>query len=658
MNTIRNRLLTLALIACTTASFAIEGLKLTIRCPDVVLSWPSTNDETYIVQYRPTLDTNSTWTTLTNFLPAKVGTNITTFVHSNRVDCPPGQVFGMMQAGSGSGATLMSAAALLSDEEKQAIRMLREEVRLKILLAAAAAKGREPYPWELLGQPPLPWDQEAIKSGLAFAESGSGSISSEDANGPQPDGGGDGGGGEPGCGFYRVVRNSVHLVGITNGMVVSGTLIIPVEVGHDEGDLTGVSLTEDGAAISPEVSLSAPFQSLPTFALDTTRMSNGVHTIAGHASWAVTNQPLPYFDADSPLVEIIVSNIISFPDWMPTFGQDYDACLFTAQSAIPNVDWLMDIYDSQDAYIGTVGDTTTDGTFGFAWNLIGPGNVRHDDDFFYAVVTVTPTGQSGGGGSAATPVTVKNKDRWTNRGEWVVANQLAWSEDNGWVGGDNLDRMTDDFVNAAETFGMTVLPTHPYQEAARIHFSAPGDPQPTADWLAFRQALYHPNSRNVFYSGHGGTGGIGYNLSNTNVSIPVTEIANMLHTVPAGQTNRHNYRFVFLDGCETATSSKLAEAFGVVPRKNVPVEYYSASGERRSAFIGWNKSPAGGYANHLVNTDHWKFIQSFMFRLSTGEGVRSALNNAPGGPIPNGINPNHLTVYGYAELGYLQGNNN
>lgn len=51
------------LFAATTQVFAIEGLKLQIRCPDVVLSWPSTNDETYLVQYRETLSTNTPWET-------------------------------------------------------------------------------------------------------------------------------------------------------------------------------------------------------------------------------------------------------------------------------------------------------------------------------------------------------------------------------------------------------------------------------------------------------------------------------------------------------------------------------------------------------------------------------------------------------------------
>src|SRR5437764_11505966 len=77
--------------------FAIEALKISVVCPDVVLSWPSTNAETYIVQYRPTLNTNDPWVTLTNSLPAALNTNWTTFVHASVTECP--------QAGEGGGGS-------------------------------------------------------------------------------------------------------------------------------------------------------------------------------------------------------------------------------------------------------------------------------------------------------------------------------------------------------------------------------------------------------------------------------------------------------------------------------------------------------------------------------------------------------------------------
>jgi hypothetical protein len=50
---------------------AIEGLKLAVQCPDVILSWPSVEGETYIVQCRQPLSTNAPWVTLADWLPAQ-----------------------------------------------------------------------------------------------------------------------------------------------------------------------------------------------------------------------------------------------------------------------------------------------------------------------------------------------------------------------------------------------------------------------------------------------------------------------------------------------------------------------------------------------------------------------------------------------------------
>jgi len=95
----------LILLTSTVQTFGIEGLKLSVHCPDVWLTWPSVDGETYIVQYRETLGTNTPWITLTNSLPADSATNTTIFVHSNRVDCPTGQIFGMMFSGGGGGGS-------------------------------------------------------------------------------------------------------------------------------------------------------------------------------------------------------------------------------------------------------------------------------------------------------------------------------------------------------------------------------------------------------------------------------------------------------------------------------------------------------------------------------------------------------------------------
>jgi hypothetical protein len=381
-----------------------------------------------------------------------------------------------------------------------------------------------------------------------------------------------------------------------------------------------------------------------------------VHQVYACASWYVTNSDEPYLQATSPPVTIVVSNEISFPNWMPEFGQLYDSLYITAQSAHADADWYIDVYGAGTNYIGTLGGHTYDGNIEVVWDLVGPPpafNVYSNEPYFDLVfATAFDDAVQGPGSAVAGPKRpLKNWDLWAAPGDWVVANQLYWEN---WVGGENLNTMTDGFAEMAQGFGRTVRPTDPTGEGFRLHYN---DALEVSSWQSFRQALSHPNSRNLFYSGHGGNGGIGYDRGNTNVHIKRCEIEAMLHTVPAGQTNRHAFRFVFLDGCETA-SGHLPEAFGIIRRKDLPHSYYDNAGLRRSTFVGWNKSPAIGLSGRYVSTDHWKFIQNFQYLWNTGTGVREALNganrNGPGGM--NNVNPNHLTVFGCVDLGPNQHN--
>jgi len=90
-----------ALVCCLSSrSLAIEGLKLKIVSTNVVLSWPSAPSETYLIQYRHTLSTTDSWTTLADYYPPDYsGTNITYFEDTNMVDCG----CGVSGSSSGSG---------------------------------------------------------------------------------------------------------------------------------------------------------------------------------------------------------------------------------------------------------------------------------------------------------------------------------------------------------------------------------------------------------------------------------------------------------------------------------------------------------------------------------------------------------------------------
>jgi hypothetical protein len=445
----------------------------------------------------------------------------------------------------------------------------------------------------------------------------------------------------PETGFYRVVRRGAHLYGITNGMTFSGIVAIPIEVGNDSGSLIALSARENGSPVGNSQA-AAPFHGPLQVMLDTTTMANGTHAITAFASWNSGFDIEDWGDgpdAESPEVSVNVYNEITFPNWIEHYGELYNAVLITAQSAHTDADWHVDVYGSDAGYIGTFSGHTYDGNIYGWWNLVGPppASITYTNERYFDFVFTTVYSQSVAGNgpepesatSTATKRTYKQADNWTGSGMWVVANQQAWE---GFVGHEELDLASDGFTQLAEGIGLTVRPSHQSGESFRIQFGN-GVLLSTreAQWASMRSALFHPESRNVFYFGHGastqiGAGG-GTAGTGTNLCIPATEIAARLHTMPAGQTNRHGYRFVFLFGCETA-SGTLPESFGIIHRENVNMNDYINDALTPGAFVGWNKEQAAGIAS-MTFMDDVHYLQHFQLGWTLyGFGVNEALDRA------------------------------
>jgi hypothetical protein len=437
-------------------------------------------------------------------------------------------------------------------------------------------------------------------------------------------------------GFYRVVRDGAYIVGLTNGTIWSGTVTLPVELGNASGSVSTLSLTENGTPVGNSVQ-TAPAIVPSKLVVDTTQMSNGVHQVSASARWDDTNGNL--WEADSPPVTVTVSNEISYPNWMPSFGELGNSLLIRATSAHTNVDWYIDVYDSHYSYIGTFGGHTPDGDIQVSWNLVGPDGVAHTNDNFFIFEISTPYIDP------VTPPTYKVTDPWSGPGAWVIVAQHAFDN---FVGSDDLYDELDGFVSGARS-SFTVLPNPDSNgHAFGISFQ---DASENSDWATFRQALYNPASRNLIYFGHGGPTGIGHNTSNTNQFIPAAEIANVLHTNP-GQTNRHAFRLVFLDGCSTAKGT-LPESFGIIHREGVPdIDYYNAS-LRPSAFVGWSVDKYIGVLNNGINYGHIYFIQNIEYWLANGRTIADSISLGSTGPFSVfGVGTSSFIIFGYGDLSF------
>ncbi len=596
-------------------SHAIEGLTIQPQNGNIVLTWPSTSASTYIVQYRDAFDTNHPWQTLQSGLSGDDGT--TSYTDPGRFPIPPA---------GGSGQTMATRSTTLATD------------------ATATDTG--------IIMPPLPPGMTLGSDGtvtlapmgrMATAYAGlpsPGPIGQSNTNPPVP----------PTYRFYRVVATGFSIIGVNNGDTVSGTISIAVEYGDVSGDVSTLTLNDDNGSIAPQ--LCAPFTSVPTFTIDTTQMSNGVHQIYASASWSVPSQN---DDGSTETlcsipITINVSNEISFPAWLPEYGDysDYvgNALFFSATSAHAVAGYMIDVYNGEDSYIGTWQGQITNGLIQFWWDLNGPGGlpVPNNQAFTFVVTTSYAAGTS----SAVAPKTYKQTDPWIGIGDWVVANQQAWEN---YLGAENLDTVADSFVQAAQADGsLTVRPTPNVDTAFRINFgSGYSDSTRNSQWSTFRSALYDPNSRNLFYLGHGAFEGLGAS-GDTNKFITASEIAGQLHTIPIGQTNRHAFRFVFLDRCATS-DGRMPEAFGIQHKEGIPLSTFYSSSKRPCTFVGWNTEKWIGIQNNVVLDDHWKFVQYFQLNWIT-HGVKSAFDIASKKSDVQMIHYSTLKIFGYPDLPY------
>jgi hypothetical protein len=633
------------LLASNIHTFAIEGLQLSLQCSNVVLSWPCLDDgsETFIVQYRQTLDPGTPWQTLESYLYSVWGTNMMYYVHSGVVQNPNcgGDSLNAMKSSESS------AARAFSPFDLGVPLATRADGTGSIVPLGLYPPGFDMSGFLIFDPATSDWLQGSQYSRDALTLDGPLDPGPLDGPGPM-----DGPGDPPETGFYRVVRVGPHMVGITNGMTLSGVWQIPVEVGSPDGQLVTLTLTENGSPVGEDSIHVAPFElPVPLVTLDTTRMSNGAHDIAAIARWQIggsTNEENGgFFEADCPPISVVVSNEISFPNWMPSFGELDNTLLISAQSAHTDTDWWIDIYGANAGYIGTFSGHTTDGNIYGYWDLFGPPpyNVHYTNEPWFQFKVSTPYIDP------PSPKSYKITDPWPSPGGWVIVAQHAFDNV---LDHETLYEELDGFIMGAQASGYAVRPNPQDGHAFPIRFQ---DSNATSDWAAFRQALYHPLSRNLVYLGHGGPNGLGYDQGNTNRSILASQIQTNLHTIPAGQTNRHGYRMVILDGCSTAAGT-MPESFGIIHRENVPGIDYANASMRPSAFAGWSADKWVGFLNGAaINYDHVNFIIHIQQELANGNGIRAAIDAAGRYPDVHLVNTSEMKVFGLWGLTFWAYNN-
>jgi hypothetical protein len=639
MKTIKGAVLLFGMLyASVVQTLAVEELKVSVQCTNVVLSWPCLDDgsESFIIQYRPTLSATDTWQTLEMSLPSVWGTNTMFYTHygviTNPVNC------------NGDGLAMMAIS-----EESETVSS--EPVATPLTGGDSAPVKLFPTGFDFSNFVICVPGTEGFLSGNEFMQANS--IDPNDSGEPL---GGGGTNTPPNIGFYRVVRVGPHMMGITNNMLLTGTVNIPLEIGNAQGELTSVSLTENGASLTTDTIHTAPFElPLPVMALNTTLLSNGIHQIAAIARWDLpmddTNETGGgSFEVDCPPITVMVSNEISFPNWFSHFGDLYPNLVMTAESLHTNVDWYADVYGANAGYIGTFGGHTTNGNIYVSWNLVGPppDYIEYTNEPWFQFEISTPYIDP------PSPKTYKQNDPWKNGpGGWVMVAQHAFDF---MTDSETLYAEIDGFIGMIQGQGLTIRPS-PVNNNANAFPIRFHDDAADGDWNQFRAAVTNANSRNLVYFGHGGPNGLGYDQKNPHRSLLSKDIAQYLHTIPAGQTNRHAYRMVLVDGCSTAAGN-LPESFGIAHKENVPRQEYADAGLRMQAFCGWSADKYVGFINGgAINYDHVHFIQWIQYFLASGETIKQAVTDAGRQPDVIWVNKDEFKIFGCWDLTFYAQNN-
>ncbi len=651
----------------TLQTFAIEGLQISVQCRDVYLAWPSIQGKNYIVQYRQTLDPSTPWATLTSAFPADWTTNVTIFVHTNIVQHP--------NCG-GSGGNLMMAMSGESD----GAAVLAEAPSVPLAMPVNGQGGAVPlalYPPGIDMSGFIIYDPATDQwlTAAAYSES-SAAMNRLQRNGPVPMDGGSGGDNPtpadpPETGFYRVVQDGVQIVDssilvLTNG-VLSNSVVIAFEAGNAANDGTGTNvlgdilcaaLIVDGAKFAADGVLDSPAESSPwKFSMDTAYLENGDHTIQVEVTWlnpdnsdgnhvTITRQSDP--------LTITLSNAIYYPQWEPEIGEAGISAYFV-KTTCTNADWQIDIYDVSNKLAQTLTGHTDDGTIAAYWNMVDTNGVTRTnadvDTEFSALVTV---------GDPITKPAPKKKQRkrnWPDHGSWVISYQDFFKFE--YSANNLMKNSINTFAYTAAKYGGYYLyypspgntndigQTYPIRYQKTNHF----DPSITSDAILGDQALLElflsvTNTRNFYYNGHGSANTIAGGL-------PASEVGSYI---------KHRYRFVFLDGCNTA-NGKWDAAFGIHGPGRFAITYYQNTGIRPAAFCGYNQETPyatggpvtvnGVQYDDTIPDDVPYFITNFLFYWDLENyRLQDAISSAQQYLSPvNGWYPGTgLQIYGYDDL--------
>jgi hypothetical protein len=583
----------IALFALAQPAYSVDGLSITRDKTNIVLSWPSTQFENYTVQYKTTVDSNTTWLTLTNCIQA-VGT--ATFFTNFGVLPPQSTNSNTNGGGTGQIPPMPMAATQATESDSE----------------AAVSPPMPPLPWD-----PSTWPEPAQQNSysLLSAEAMTTTTTGDYDN----------------CGFYRVVQIP-SFQSDPSQYVFDGPTFLPIDFGGYFDMVQNLEVLLNG--VPTTFSRFMPYdyngQTYWGVGIYFDRIPSGTYQLQLRCTLSADDtvgDNSEFLVLSNKSTSVTVNNTITFQDWDDLItSTNYT---FKAKSRSQNVDWYIDIYDAYGDYIKGGTGHTTDGNIAWTWDLKDiNGNLRTDLDYdpyldTYLTIETKSQGLVTSTKTVYTPPVIVD---FPKVGGWVFAYQ-----DRYYLESVEASSFQQTYIESMQSIaGAPTIRNYPTQLIPLAFGTNYVQTNRNSSYSYLKGILYNAQNRNFFYFGHGGFNGIGcdYHQISNNITVGgiLTKGSKACITsqwVKENVTfNRYGgsrpYRFVFLDGCNTANGD-WPSAFGIEQTEHPTIGWYSSTNNtkhvRPSAFVGWS-SVVGASDGWGSAESAWRFYTYFFSNWS------------------------------------------
>jgi hypothetical protein len=414
--------------------------------------------------------------------------------------------------------------------------------------------------------------------------------------------------------------NPLDFSHITLPSQLSGVVTIPLNINTNVDTNTMIVLNVDDSTADTSVC-----QSNGTWYAkwDSTEVANGIHQLAFSIQLDEDSDPMAM-----GVKFANIQNAICFPNDFPVAGA---TMYIPAQTIYTNGTWTMDVYDDQTNLFASLEGNVDGNGFcldpntgqpGITLSLLDTNGNQLPSKFYtyeistfaaaigsYAETKTEGNGgaspQDGGSGSANATGRKYIEFPWTGNGKWSIGFMPVYGSYTD--SGVTLYGLMVDVVGIIQNsrYGNNSVVESPYAET----------PQPfriryLADWAQIKGDLHDTGVRNFFYFGHGGPDEIG-GTTDTNYNVNEDWLQSALQNAPDPLTgiNFHPYRFVFLDGCNTANGN-LPVDFGIPKKQMASTNMTAQYGIPARAFLGWKSKTAKDVKGALPAT-HQNFVSQF-----------------------------------------------